>query len=127
MEIYPFINRMEPFMVAECKKFDKMEEDRKKRVQRATEEYELNRADAENEATRKGYFPIEFRFVRGVRGRGPNTAAYLKLPEGTWYLTGTHRVPGLIYYWQEPVHVSEGVLQTVELTMENALLIEGGW
>jgi len=127
MEIYPFINRLQPYVMAECKKFDKMEEERKKRVQRASEEYELNRASAENEATRKGYFPIEFRFLRGDRGRGAHTIANLRLPDGTWYITGIHRVPGLTYYWQEPVLVSDGEIQTVELNMENALLIEGGW
>ena len=124
-EMYPFIDAMEPLVKDECKKMDELEEDRQRRYTAAYEEWQVNRSDIENEATRKGYFPIEFNLLRGWRG--PNSAADLKLGPGSWWITGSHKVPGITYYWQQPVEVVNGQIETVDLNWQNALVIEGGW
>jgi hypothetical protein len=124
-EMYPFVNAMEPLVRDECKKMDELEEDRQRRYQAAYEEWQLNRADYESAAVSKGYFPIEFNPQRGWRG--PNTVAELKLGPGTWWITGTHKVPGVRYYWQQQVEIVNGQVENVDLTWQNALVVEGGW
>ena len=124
-ELYPFINAMEPFVKEECKKMDELEEDRQRRYTAAYEEFQINRSDIENASVQKGYFPIEFNLLRGWRG--PNSSAELRLGPGTWWITGTHKVPGLTYYWQQPVEIVNGHIETVDLNWQNALVIEGGW
>ncbi|HEY9680171.1 MAG TPA: hypothetical protein V6C86_01105 [Oculatellaceae cyanobacterium] len=124
-EMYPFVNAMEPLVREECKKMDELEEDRQRRYTAAYEEWQLNRSDYEAAAVRKGYFPIEFNPQKGWRG--PKSVAELKLGPGTWWITGTHKVPGLKYYWQYPVEIVNGQVENVDLTWQNALVIEGGW
>jgi hypothetical protein len=124
-ELYPFIDAMEPLCREECEKFDELEEDRQRRYQTAFEEFQLNRNECEYEAVKKGYFPIEFNMSRAYRGK--LAAAELKLGPGTWWLTGTHKVTGLTYYWQMPVQIVNGQVEDVELNWKNALVIQGGW
>lgn len=124
-EIYPFIDAMEPLVREECKKFDELEEDRQRRYQAAYEEWQTNRADFENDAVKKGYFPVEFMLNKGWRGQ--KSAAEIRLGPGTWWITGTHKVAGLCYYWQQPVEIVNGQIETVDLNWQNALVIEGGW
>jgi hypothetical protein len=124
-EMYSFVDAMEPLCKEECEKFDEIEEDRQRRYQTAFEEYQINRTECEYEAVKKGYFPVEFNMSRSFRG--VRAAAELKLGPGTWWLTGTHKVTGLLYYWQMPIQVSSNQVENVELNWKNALMIQGGW
>ena len=65
------------------------------------------------------------RFTRLLRGHTLDGG--LRLAGGPWYVTGTHKVPGLTYYWQLPVTVEPGETKEVELNESNALVIEGAW
>jgi hypothetical protein len=124
-EMYGFIDAMEPLCKEECEKFDELEEDRQRRYQTAFEEYQINRTECEYESVKKGYFPVEFNMSRTFRG--VRAAAELKLGPGTWWITGTHKVTGLLYYWQMPIQVSSNQVENVELNWKNALMIQGGW
>jgi hypothetical protein len=124
-EMYGFVDAMEPLVKEECEKFDELEEDRQRRYQTAFEEFQLNRNECEYEAVKKGYFPVEFNMSRGYRG--VMAAAEVKLGPGTWWITGTHKVVGLTYYWQQPVQIVNGQVENVELNWKNALVIQGGW
>jgi hypothetical protein len=124
-EMYSFIDAMEPLCKEECQKFDELEEDRQRRYQTAFEEFQINRNDCEYEAVKKGYFPVEFNMSKGYRG--VMAAAELKLGPGTWWITGTHKVTGLLYYWQMPIQVTSNQVENVELNWKNALMIQGGW
>jgi len=124
-QLYGFIDAMEPLCKEECEKFDELEEDRQRRYQTAFEEYQLNRNECEYEAVKKGYFPVEFNMSKAYRGF--IAAAEVKLGPGTWWITGTHKVVGLTYYWQQPVQIVNGQVENVELNWKNALMIQGGW
>ncbi len=124
-EMYPFAHNLLPYVRAECKRINIIEHDRQERYDRAQAEFEQNRSDAEADAIRKGYLPIEFKLNKLFQTH--MNEAQLKLGEGTWWITGTHRVPGLIYYWQQQVEAVKGDTATCELTEDNALLIEGAW
>jgi hypothetical protein len=124
-EMYSFVDAMEPLCKEECQKFDELEEDRQRRYQTAFEEFQINRNDCEYEAVKKGYFPVEFNMSKGYRG--VMAEAELKLGPGTWWLTGTHKVTGLLYYWQMPIQVTSNQVENVELNWKNALMIQGGW
>jgi len=41
-------------------------------------------------------------------------------------VVGTHKLPGLAFYWQEQVDLRDGP-QTIQLHDGNALLVEGAW
>jgi hypothetical protein len=124
-EMYPFVNAMEPLARAECKHFDELEEERQRRYEAAFEEFQLNRNDIEFEAVQKGYFPVEFQLNKLWRGK--RAKAELRLGPGKWWITGTHKVAGLLYYWQQPVQITANQTEELELNWQNALVIEGGW
>ncbi len=124
-EIYHFADDLIPYARKECIRLNKVEDDRLERYQRAQDDCDQNHADYETEATRKGYGPVEFHIDKFFRGHF--NLAELRLGEGPWWIIGTRRVPGLKYYWQEPVTAVKGEVSKVELNEENALVIEGGW
>lgn len=124
-EMYQWQAAMLPLVRQGARDRNDLEEERQKRLERCNQEFDQTRADAEAAALRKGYYPVELKTCYFYRDH--LNEAQVRLGEGTWWIVGTHRVPGLIYYWQEPVELVNGSLSTVELTEDNALLIEGGW
>lgn len=124
-EIYVWADDLMPYVVAECKRSNKAEKDRQQRYMRAQNDYEETRVDIENDALRKGLFPVDVRFSK----YGDNQVRWgtAKMLPGTWWLTGTHKAAGLTYYWSMPIEIEEGSPRTISLTEANALVIEGGW
>jgi len=125
VNLYQFINDILPYCHEECKRSNEIEEKRVERFKRAEAEYSETRADTETEATRKGMVPLGVKYTKffpnGVR------QAVVKLIPGQWWVIATHKVPGLTYYWQEPLSVHPGEPAEIVLNEENALLIEGAW
>lgn len=124
-DIYPFVNKMVPYCREECKKVNAIEDERVERYKRLAEEYEQHGQEAETEATRKGYLPVNVEINKMWRGHF--NIGEVKLSEGIWYIIGTKKVPGITYYWQQPIEVVKGQPVICELTEDNALVIEGGW
>jgi hypothetical protein len=124
-QIYHFADDLTPYVLAECKRINKIENARLKAYMKAKQEHEDNHKDEEMEALRLGLEPVKLNFTPIKRGDALETSLYIS--PGDWWITGTHKVPGLIYFWQLPVKVKAGESQTIELTDANALLIQGGW
>jgi hypothetical protein len=124
-EMYRFADSLVPYARAECVRLNKVEDERQERYLRAQEDCEQNHQEYETEATRRGYSPVEVRPDKFFRGH--LNLAELQLGEGSWWVIGTRRVPGLKYYWQVQLNAVKGEVTTCELNEENALVIEGGW
>ena len=120
MAMYPWCNDMVKFVKPEVERANDAEKERQLRYSRAVEQYQKSYADLESEATRRGLYPCELRMSRAGQ-------AQTRLAPGTWWIVGTHKVPGLTYYWQTPVTVTKGDTAQVLLTEANALVLEGGW
>ncbi|MBI4532740.1 MAG: hypothetical protein HY711_02240 [Candidatus Melainabacteria bacterium] len=118
LEMYPWCTSMVPYILPEIKRLNSAEQERRARYFNTVAQWQKDYVELENEATRKGLYPVEFRMVGGRQG-------CVRLQRGTWWVQGTHKVPGLMYYWQAPVTVGEDC--SVVLTESNALLIQGGW
>lgn len=118
--LYPWLNSMVPYMIPEIERANKIEEERKRHYDAANEEYDKKYYEIQNESTRNGLYTMNVRFYGSGKG-------YVRLPAGTWWLAGSRKVPGLYYYWQVPVTLAPGGKETIELTEDNALLIQGGW
>ncbi|MBU6453857.1 MAG: hypothetical protein KGS72_18910 [Cyanobacteria bacterium REEB67] len=124
-QIYHFADDLTPYVMAECKRINKIENARLKAYMKAKQEHEDNHKDEEMEALRLGLEPVKLNLTPIKRGDAIETSLYIS--PGDWWITGTHKVPGLIYFWQLPIKVKAGESQTIELTDANALLIQGGW
>jgi hypothetical protein len=124
-DIYPFVSKMTPYCREECRRINNIEHERVERYKRLAEEYEQHAQEAETEATRKGYTPVAVEINKMWRGHF--NIGEVRLGEGTWWITGTKKVPGITYYWQQPIEVIKGEPVVCELTEDNALVIEGGW
>jgi hypothetical protein len=124
-DIYPFVRKMMPYCREEVRRINNIEHERIERYKRLDEEYEQHAQEAETDATRKGYTPVALEINKLWRGHF--NIGEVKLSEGTWWITGTKKVPGITYYWQQPVEVVKGQPVVCELTEDNALVIEGGW
>jgi hypothetical protein len=123
--LYLFVNKIFPYAKEESLKTNEFEEKRSKRYQEAAKDYTENHADAEAEATKKGLTPTGIRFNRfGEHGQ---RRAEIKLAPGQWWIVCRLKIPGLTYYWQEPVTVHADTTEHVSLNEDNALLIEGAW
>ena len=124
-DIYPFVAKMVPYLREEIRKVNNTEHERVERYKRLGEEYEQHSQEAETEATRIGYVPVPVEINKMWRGHF--NIGELKLGEGTWYITGTKKVPGITYYWQQAIEVTRDQPVVCELTEDNALIVEGGW
>jgi hypothetical protein len=118
--LYQWVDEMIPYVIPEVKRINAIEQDRTRRYNKATYEYQRDHTEVESEATRLGLTPQEIRINRKRTGTA-------QLPEGTWWIAGTHKVPGLTYYWQIPVSLTANDSQSFKLTEDNAIFIEGGW
>jgi hypothetical protein len=123
--LYPFIGDMIPYCREEVKRINEFEEKRVARYNQAVADLAETKADTETEATRKGMVPVAVRYTKyfpnGIR------QGIVKVMPGHWWVIATHKVPGLTYYWQEPVAIQPGEPAEVVLNEDNALLIEGAW
>ena len=121
----PFVHSMLPYVYEEVKARNEFELARLKRYQDTCADVKETRADAETEATRKG---LEGRYLRFSKyfGKGAKQGV-IKLPVGEWWIVATQKIPGLTYYWQQPVTMHQGEQSVVTLNEDNALIIEGAW
>jgi hypothetical protein len=119
-QIYPWCDRMQKAVLPEVQRMNAAETARSKNYKKAVEEYENTYSEIENEATRKGLYPLEFK----MRGLGVGS---VHVPAGTWWVAGYHRAAGITYYWYSPITVRDGGKSAYELTEGNALLIQGAW
>lgn len=122
-EIYIWQREMLPYMRYEVLKSNEREQNRAERMGITKQIFAEQRADIETDAVKEGLYPVNVRIANwgniGQRGQ-------VWLPKARWWVVGTHKLPGLTFYWQEPVDLRNGP-QTVQLHDGNALLIEGAW
>lgn len=116
----PWCQKMVPYILPEIMKSNEIEADRKVRYNKAMQEWEQNHMDLENDATRLGLESMPIK----MRANGEGT---IKVPPGSWWVSGNRKVPGLVYYWQMPVTLTAGDTSSFLLNDGNALLIQGGW
>ena len=97
---------MIPYCREEVKRSNDFEEKRVARYNHAVADLAETKADTETEATRKGMVPVSVRYTKyfpnGIR------QGIVKVMPGHWWVIATHKVPGLTYYWQEPVAIQPG-------------------
>lgn len=126
--IYSFTDAVTPYALKECKRINEIETARAERYTKAVQEYEDNHKDEEMEALRLGLEATPALLKPRLKGGVPiSFDAQVTVPPGEWWVTGTHKVPGLVYYWQEPLKIDGNNTYNVELNDSNALLIQGGW
>lgn len=122
--MYPWTFKMVPYVQAEIRRINQIEEERRQSYLAASRNFEENGVDLENEALHQGLSPVEIAIKKGRTTAMSGTAT---VPPGTWYVVATHKTPNLKFYWQIPVTVSAGDRSTVQLTQTNALVIQGDW
>lgn len=118
--MYPWVNKMFPYMQAETIEMNRIEEARSKRYEQIVDDYERIHADLESQATARGLVPLEVKV-------NPRGIGQIQLPNGTWWIAATRKMPGLKFYWQVPVSCSDGQTVNVQLNEANALICGGGW
>ncbi len=123
--VYRFAEEMTKYIRPECERINRIEEGRRKRYEAMLVEYEDNHKDEESEAIRLNREPIKLPVRLANKGRV--VEGTIALPPGEWYITGKHKVPGLLYYWQERIKVNSGENIALNLTDANALCIQGGY
>jgi hypothetical protein len=123
--IYRWANNMIKYVKPECERINRIEAARNKRYQDTVVEFDDNHKDEEMEALRLGKEPVAVPLKSVYHGTA--TEGDVTLSPGEWYLTGTHKVPGLTYYWQEKVKLNPRDRVVVTLNDANAILIQGGW
>jgi hypothetical protein len=124
-EMYQWADDMIRYIKPECVRANQAERDRKSKYDQAMKDYKETSEEIQTQATHEGRFetPVVFTTFSGRVTR--NATEYL-LP-GKWWIVGTHKVPGLKYYWQYPFEVTAGEPGVVRLKESNALYIEGAW
>jgi hypothetical protein len=115
---YPWAHDMIPYVIKECKARNDLEAERLRRYQKATDEWERTHTDIENDAIRQGLMPIALSHREWSIGRG-------HFPPGNWWVQVTRKMPGLTYYWLQPVTAAPGQSLDITLSDENALAITG--
>lgn len=118
--MYPWVNKVLPYILSETRQFNLVEAERSKNYERVLADYERVHTDIEAQATAKGLQPIEIKV-------SPRGIAQQPLPAGNWWIAATRKSPGLKFYWQVPISCSGTDTLSVELTETNALIIAGGW
>jgi hypothetical protein len=125
MNMYIFTNNLLPYAYEEVKKRNEFEQKRQKRYDVAKTDYDELHADAETEATRKGVESQLLKYKKFFPNGDRQATAYLQ--PGQWWIVAVHKVPGLTFYWQEPVTIHDDEPCVVTLNEDNALMIEGAW
>ncbi|MDX1987565.1 MAG: hypothetical protein SFV17_12835 [Candidatus Obscuribacter sp.] len=126
--IYNWSRSLVKYVKPECERINEIEAKRMERYKKLVQDYEDNHKDEEMEALRLGHepLPIKLRPIRRNNQLVSYQASY-ELPPGEWWITGEHKVPGLVYYWEYPIQIKAG--ENINLVMDdaNAVLIQGGW
>lgn len=128
MGAYSFSKDMVKYIKPEILRLNEIEATRKLKYMKAVQDYEDNHKDEEMEALKHGLEPVPLKLKALTKDNKIFAfESQCELGEGEWWVTGEHKVAGLIYYWQEPVKVKAG--EVLQLTMDdsNAILIQGGW
>lgn len=128
VSVYPWRDKMVKYVLPEIKRINDIENARVTRYYQLLQDYEDNHKDEEMEAIRRGQEPLALR----LRPLQKDSKVYafasdFKLTPGEWWITGQHKTPGLVYYWQYPITVNEGGVYNITLDDSNATLIQGGW
>ena len=118
--MYPWVNKMFPYMLAECMEMNKLEQERCQHYQQMVDDYERIHVDLESQATARGLAPIEVK----INSRG---IGQIQVPAGNWWIAATRKTPGLKFYWQVPVSCAENQTINIQLNEANALICGGGW
>jgi hypothetical protein len=122
-DLYRWRQEILPYFKYEILKSNERERNRMDRMDATRSIFANERADIETEAVKEGLYPVNVRVADwgnvGQRGQ-------VWLPKARWWVVGTHKLPGLTFYWQEQVDLRNGA-QTLQLHDGNALLIEGAW
>ena len=122
-ELYRWIDEIYPYFRAEVLKSNEDELARIERKNAIQAQFTQYRADIEDQALKQG---LSAQQVRIGSWNGPGQKTTIRLAKARWWIVGTHKLPGLTFYWQEPVDLTQGG-QSVQLNDGNALLIEGAW
>lgn len=126
--LYSWVDKMIGYALPECIRINEIEEKREKRYHQLVQDYEDNHKDEEMEALRRGQEVTPIRLRRFNRdGKLLYYTSQIKLTPGEWWITGTHKVPGLNYYWQYPLTVKVGETYNLSIDDANAALITGGY
>ncbi len=118
--MYPWVNKMFPYMLSECMELNKLEQERCEHYQQVVDDYERVHVDLESQATARGLAPIEVK----INSRG---IGQIQVPAGNWWIAATRKTPGLKFYWQVPVSCAENQTINIQLNEANALICGGGW
>lgn len=120
LTMYPWVNKMYPYILSECLEMNRLEEQRMNRYQQVLEDYERIHVDLESQATARGLVPIEVKV-------NPRGIGQIQMPSGNWWVAATRKLPGLKFYWQVPISCTENQTINIQLNESNALIIGGGW
>jgi hypothetical protein len=124
-EIQGWCDQMYPHLKKFIVRINEAESARTDRFNQTKDFYAENHTEIEYAALKKGYYPIDLKFMVYHLSL---QRALVDLPEGKWWITGTHKVIGITYYWQEPIEVGPDKPNALELTEQNAMLIDSaGW
>lgn len=123
-EHYGWADRMIPFVKAQTKVYNAFERERGQRFAAANQEYLDIRSESEDAAVHRGLAPVNMRKI-SLKSNAIGTHFAGNLKPGKWWILGTHRVPGLKYFWLLPVEIEKS--GRVVLNEGNAIYIEGGW
>lgn len=117
---YEFARSLAPYASFECRLRNAFEKQRRQRYENAIDQFNLTHEEAELTAVKLGYMPMALRSTEYGTARG-------QMPPGSWWLQVTRKVPGLKYYWLQPVTSYSGKRTEVNLNDDNALAIIGAW
>lgn len=131
VEQYGWAKKLAPYVIPECRRINAIEEKRAARYKEAVALYEDNHREEELDANRLGNATTPIKLE--LANQNKEWAGKVDLSAGEWWITGTHKTPGLIYYWQEYLKIEPAPKGTqpaallLKLDDSNALAITGGW
>ncbi len=111
---------MVKYMQTEIKRMNLLEEQRHDFYDFVSDEFEEHGTEMENDAAKNGLSPV-------VLHMDSHRDISTRLAPAKWWIVGTHKIPGLTYFWELPIDVAVGHKNTLELNESNAIVIEGGW
>lgn len=117
---YSFASDLTPYVAAECKRRNVFEKQRRKIYEQAIDDYNRTHEELEVQAVKTGLKPVALRLAEYGLAKG-------QMPPGTWWLQVTRKLPGLKFYWLQPVTSVAGKRTEVNLNDNNALAIIGAW
>ncbi len=138
LEVPFWRDKMTPYVLEEINRLNNLEILRAQRYKKLIDIYDEDNRESEAKSAQLGILPVKVLMSRMKHGFG--RIGYAKLTPGQWWLVGTHKAPGIIYYWQEPITVKDEnnlddkykmdgkiLPQVLELNEENAIIIDGAW